>query len=307
MSPWDNFNIDIGWCCALRKARDHSIKALPCQGASRCKTAVSPLCDNDFIPAGADWRRRTGDPINNPANIGGSGWRTPAVVLACASLILMLSLGTRHGFGLFLQPMTLDLSWNRQTFAFAIALQNLIWGCAQPFAGMIADKFGAARVVVAGGLFYALGLLLMAYSSTGLAFDLSAGILVGLGLSGSGFGVVMGVVGRAAPPEKRSAALGLVGAAGSFGQFAMLPYEQFLIGHFGWLQALLFLALSSLLIIPLASALAGSHRAAHISDQSLSPGRTDLWRQISIDAVQHCVPRSSDRKLPRCLVRRVHV
>jgi MFS family permease len=182
----------------------------------------------------------------------------------------MLSLGSRHGLGLFLQPMTLDLGWNRETFAFAIALQNLVWGCAQPFAGMIADKFGAARVVIAGGLFYALGLVLMAYSTSGFMFDLSAGILVGLGLSGSGFGVVMGVVGRAVPQEKRSAALGLVGAAGSFGQFAMLPYQQGLISHFGWLNALLLLALSSLLIVPLAAALAGSNRAAHASDQSLS-------------------------------------
>lgn len=203
------------------------------------------------------------------ARTGGSGWRTPAVVLACGSLVLMLSLGTRHGFGLFLQPMTLDLGWNRQTFAFAIALQNLVWGCAQPFAGMIADKFGAARVLIAGSLFYALGLVLMAYSTSGLMLDLSAGILIGLGLSGSGFGVVMGVVGRAAPPEKRSTALGLTGAAGSFGQFAMLPYQQGLISHFGWFDALLLLALSSLLIVPLASALAGNNRA-HASDQSLA-------------------------------------
>ncbi len=181
----------------------------------------------------------------------------------------MLSLGTRHGFGLFLQPMTLDLAWNRETFAFAIALQNLVWGCAQPFAGMIADKFGAARVMVAGGVFYALGLVLMGHSTSGLAFDMSAGVLIGLGLSGSGFGVVMGVVARAVPAEKRSTALGVVGAAGSFGQFAMLPYEQYLIGHFGWLQALMLLALSSLLIIPLASAFAGNNRAAHGSEQSL--------------------------------------
>ena len=197
------------------------------------------------------------------------GWRTPAMIVACGSLVLMLSLGTRHGFGLFLQPMTFDLGWNRETFAFAIALQNLVWGCAQPFAGMIADKFGAARVVVAGGLFYALGLVLMAYPTSGLTFDLSAGILIGLGLSGTGFGVVMGVVGRAVAPERRSAALGLVGAAGSFGQFAMLPYQQGLLGHFGWHVSLLLLALSAMLMVPLSAALAGSNRAAHASEQSL--------------------------------------
>ena len=192
------------------------------------------------------------------------------MILACGSLVLMLSLGTRQNFGLFLQPMTFDLGWTRETFAFAIALQNLVWGIGQPFAGAIADKFGAARVIVAGGAFYALGLVLMAYSATGLAFDISAGILVGLGLSGSGFGVVMGVVGRAVAPEKRSAALGLVGAGGSFGQFALLPYGQSLIGHFGWLNALLALGATSLLIIPLAAAFAGKNTAAHTSDQSLT-------------------------------------
>lgn len=185
-------------------------------------------------------------------------------------MVLMLSIGTRQTFGLFLPPMTFDLGWTRETFGLAIALQNIVWGLGQPFAGAIADKFGAARVIIAGGMFYALGLALMAYSTSGLAFDLSAGILVGLGLSGSGFGVVMGVVGRAAPPQKRSAALGLVGAGGSFGQFAMLPYAQGLITQFGWLYALLALAAASLLIVPLAAALAGKNVAAHTSNQSLS-------------------------------------
>ncbi len=185
-------------------------------------------------------------------------------------MVLMLSVGTRQSFGLFLQPMTLELGWTRETFGFAIALQNIVWGLGQPFAGAIADKFGAARVIVAGGIFYALGLLMMAHSTTGLAFDLSAGILVGLGLSGCGFGVVMGVVGRAAPPAKRSAALGLVGAGGSFGQFAMLPFGQSLISNFGWLSALLVLAATSLVIIPLAAALAGRNTAAHAGSQSLS-------------------------------------
>lgn len=190
--------------------------------------------------------------------------------MACGSLVLMLSIGTRQSFGLFLPPMTFDLGWTRETFGFAIALQNIVWGLGQPFAGAIADKFGAARVIVAGGIFYALGLALMAHSTTGIAFDFSAGLLLGLGLSGSGFGVVMGVVGRAAPPAKRSAALGLVGAGGSFGQFAMLPYAQHLIGQFGWLNALLVLAATSLVIIPLASALAGRNSAAHTSSQSLT-------------------------------------
>ena len=181
----------------------------------------------------------------------------------------MLSLGTRQSFGLFLQPMSSDLGWGRETFAFALALQNLVWGVAQPFAGMIADKFGAARVIVTAGLFYTLGLTLMAHPESGLVFNISAGLLVGLGLSGSAFGVVMGVVGRAFPPEKRSMALGVVGAGGSFGQFIMLPYGQLLISQFGWVSALLMLALSSFLMVPLASALSGTSAAAPSRNLSL--------------------------------------
>jgi len=213
---------------------------------------------------------RGGVAITHPTNTQVAGWRTPAIVLACGGMVLMVSIGTRQTFGLFLPPMTFDLGWSRETFGFAIALQNIVWGLGQPFAGAIADKFGAARVIASGGIAYALGLVLMAYSTTGLAFDVSAGILVGLGLSSTGFGVVMGVVGRAAPADKRSAALGLVGAGGSFGQFAMLPYAQTLISHFGWLSALLVLAATSLMIIPLASALAGRNVAANTSDQSLT-------------------------------------
>lgn len=198
-----------------------------------------------------------------------AAWRTPAIVLICGSVILMLSLGTRQSFGLFLQPMIADHGWTRETFSFAIALQNIVWGLAQPFAGMIADKYGAARVVVAAGLLYCAGLVLMAYSETGLALGISAGLLIGLGLSGSAFGVVMGVVGRAFPPEKRSVALGTVGAGGSFGQFIMLPYGQALISEFGWLSALLALALTSFLIVPLAAAVAGGAASSASRGQSL--------------------------------------
>jgi MFS family permease len=200
---------------------------------------------------------------------GARAWRTPAIVLACGSLVLMLSLGSRQSFGLFLQPMSADLGWGRETFAFAIALQNIVWGLAQPFAGAIADKYGGARVVISAGLLYAAGLALMALSDTSLALDFSAGLLVGLGLSGSAFGVVMGVVGRAFPPEKRSLALGIAGAGGSFGQFIMLPYGQLLISQLGWFSALLALALTSLLIVPLAAALAGGTAAGPAARQSL--------------------------------------
>lgn len=165
--------------------------------------------------------------------------------------------------------MSIDLQWGRETFAFALAAQNLIWGIAQPFAGMIADKFGAGRVLLVGSLLYAVGLLLMASADTALSLDLSAGLLIGLGLSGTSFGVVMGVVGRAASPEKRSTALGIAGAGGSFGQFIMLPYGQTLITAWGWQGALLGLAASTLVIAPLAYGLAGKRVETATQTQSI--------------------------------------
>jgi MFS family permease len=201
-----------------------------------------------------------------------NNWRTPTVVLILGGLVLALTLGIRHGFGLFLTPMSEAYGWGRETFAFAIALQNLVWGAAQPFAGMVADRYGAGRVVVAGGILYALGLALMAYSDSGLALGLSAGLLIGLGLSGTGFSVVYGVIGRAFPPEKRSVAFGIAGAAGSFGQFAMLPVSQTLIGGLGWFDSLLVLAAVALLMAPLAAGLMerrDAPGAAAVSTQSL--------------------------------------
>jgi MFS family permease len=200
-----------------------------------------------------------------------SSWRTPLVVMLCGGIILTISLGTRHTFGLYLQPMTLDLDWSRQTFAIALAIQNLVYGLAQPFTGMISDKYGAPRVLIAGTLLYALGMALMAYTQTGWDFTLSAGLLVGLGLSCSGFSIVFGVVGRAFPPEKRTLALGIVGSAGSFGQFMMLPYGQTLINHIGWHNALLICAVTVILIAPLSAGLVEDRKApaAGVSKQSI--------------------------------------
>ena len=186
-------------------------------------------------------------------------WRTPGVVLLCGGVILTLSMGTRQGFGLFLQPMTFDLGWSRETFAFALALQNLIWGASQPFFGMIADRKGAGWVLVAGAVLYATGLVLMAMSTTGWQFSLATGLFVGLAQGCTTFSIVFGVVSRIFPPERRSMALGLSSAAGSFGQFAMLPYTGTLISQFGWFNALLILAVTAALIAPLASALVEKH------------------------------------------------
>ncbi len=182
----------------------------------------------------------------------GTAWRTAGWILLGASLILALSLGIRHGFGLFLAPMSSDFGWGREVFAFAIALQNLIWGLAQPFTGAVADRFGARRVIVLGGLLYAAGLALMALSDTPWSLSLSAGVLIGLGLSGTSFSVLLGVVGRALPPEQRSLGMGIAAAAGSFGQFIMLPGSLGLISLLGWSAALLALGLLVALIAPLA-------------------------------------------------------
>ena len=190
-----------------------------------------------------------------------SNWRTPTVVLACGGIILTIALGVRHNFGLYLHPVTMDLGIGRETFAFAIAIQNLVYGLAQPFTGMIGDRYGTARVVIGGTLLYAIGLTLTSFATTGWVLNLSAGVLIGLGLSCSGFAIVYGVIGRAFSADKRSAALGVAGAAGSFGQFVMLPYGQILINAMGWHVALLILAVTVMLIVPLSTALVEDKKA----------------------------------------------
>lgn len=187
--------------------------------------------------------------------------RRPGVVIACGALILTLAMGVRHTGGLFLQPMTLDQGWSREMFAFSIALQNLLWGVFQPFAGAFADRHGAGRTLVGGALLYVLGLVIMANADTAFGLNMGAGLLIGMGLAGTTFSVVLGVVGRMAPPEKRSLALGIASAGGSFGQFAVLPVGQGLIASIGWHSALLWLAVGILFIIPLAFAVTGTHDA----------------------------------------------
>ena len=173
-------------------------------------------------------------------------------VLACGAAIVTLSMGIRHGFGLWLQPITQAQGWTRETFAFAIAIQNLSWGIFGIFAGMIADRFGAFRVIIAGAILYGLGLVGMALSPTGFLFTLTAGVLIGAAQAGTTYAVIYGVIGRNISAEKRSWAMGVAAAAGSFGQFLMVPIEGFLISHFGWQEALLMLGAAALLMIPLA-------------------------------------------------------
>ena len=173
-------------------------------------------------------------------------------VLACGAAIVTLSMGIRHGFGLWLQPITQAQGWTRETFAFALAIQNLSWGVFGIFAGMVADRFGAFRVILGGSVLYALGLVGMALSPTGFLFTLTAGVLIGAAQAGTTYAVIYGVIGRNIPAEKRSWAMGVAAAAGSFGQFLMVPTEGYLISSLGWQQALLVLAGAVLLIMPLA-------------------------------------------------------
>jgi MFS family permease len=173
-------------------------------------------------------------------------------VLACGAAIVTLSMGIRHGFGLWLQPITQEMGWTRENFAFALAIQNLAWGVFGIFAGMAADRFGAFRVLLAGSALYALGLVGMALSPTPFIFTLTAGLLIGAAQAGSTYAIVYGVIGRQIPAERRSWAMGVAAAAGSFGQFLMVPIEGWLISGFGWQQALMILGAAALLIMPLA-------------------------------------------------------
>ena len=173
-------------------------------------------------------------------------------VLICGAAIVTLSMGIRHGFGLWLQPITQAQGWTRETFSFAIAIQNLSWGVVGIFAGMVADRFGAFKVIIAGTLLYALGLVGMALSPTGFIFTLTAGVLIGAAQAGTTYAVIYGIIGRNISAEKRSWAMGVTAAAGSFGQFLMVPTESFLIETIGWKQALLVLGGVVLLIMPLA-------------------------------------------------------
>ena len=187
-------------------------------------------------------------------------------VLVCGAAIVTLSMGIRHGFGLWLQPITQAQGWTRETFAFALAIQNLAWGVFGIFAGMVADRFGAFRVIVGGAILYALGLVGMALAPTGLLFTLTAGVLIGAAQAGTTYAVIYGVIGRNISADRRSWAMGVAAAAGSFGQFLMVPVEGFLISSLGWQTALLALGGAVLLIAPLAiglreTGMAGAHAA----------------------------------------------
>jgi MFS family permease len=171
----------------------------------------------------------------------------------CGGLIMGLALGARHVQGLFLVPMTMDRGWTREAFAFAIAIQNLVWGFTQPLTGMIADRYGALKVIVAGGILYAIGLVLMSYSTTPLELTLSGGLLIGVALSCTAFGSIYGALSKMVDPKNRPWALGLAGAVGGLGQFAMVPAAQGLIDGLGWAMALVAIAACIAVLAPTAA------------------------------------------------------
>jgi MFS family permease len=202
-----------------------------------------------------------------------ASWRTPLIIILCGCVISLVTFGPRSAAGLFMQPISEAHGWGRDVFALAFAFQNLLWGLGQPFAGAIADRYGTIRVLCAGGLLYALGLALMAWSTTPLALNLSLGALIGFGLSGCSFNLVVGAFGKLVPERMRSMAFGAGTAAGSFGQFLFAPLGAALIDNYGWTIATFVFAAAVLLVLPFSLALATppAERAsvANVAPQSL--------------------------------------
>jgi MFS family permease len=214
-----------------------------------------------------------------------TNWRTPAVILICGCVIAMLSFGPRSALGFFLTPMSQEHNWGRDVFSMALAIQNLLWGVGQPFAGGIADRFGTVRVLALGAVAYALGLALMAQSTTPGMLDLSAGVLIGFGLSGCSFTIVIGAFGKLLPPQWRSLAFGAGTAAGSFGQFLYSPIAVALMDSFGWKGAVLIFAGVTLLILPLSLALAAPRNTG--ADGPIAALPTQSLRQALAEAFGH--------------------
>ena len=210
-------------------------------------------------------------------------WRTPVVIIGFGCLITAIAFGPRATLGFFLTPLSTANHWGRDVFAFALAVQNLLWGVGQPFAGMIADRFGPIRVLCAGALMYALGLVLMAHATSASMLDLSAGVLIGFGLAGASLMVVLAAFGKILPPQWRSVAFGLGTAAGSFGQFLFSPLAVLLMSAFGWQQALVTFAVIVLAVLPLSLALAMPRTEAttHAAPQSLRQALAEAFAHRS--------------------------
>ena len=192
----------------------------------------------------------------------------PFVIVTCACLVIFLGFGVRSSMGIFLVPVSEQYDWGRSVFAFAAALQNIFWGLSQPVFGAIADRYGSGRVILIGGMCYIAGLALMIFATTPLGLYISNGVLIGFGLSGTTFAVVLAAIARSVPESQRSLALGIGSAAGSLGQFILVPVGNVLVQQIGWLDAIAVLAVLMLLVIPLAGVLSGKPQSTG-SDQSL--------------------------------------
>jgi MFS family permease len=216
-----------------------------------------------------------------------STWRTPIVIIACGCAIGLLGFGPRSALGFFIQPMSREFAWGRDVFGLALAVQNLLWGLGQPLAGAIADRFGLVRVMFVGALLYAGGLLLMRYAATPLSLNLGAGVLIGFGLSGCSFNLVLSAFTKLLPPERRGIALGAGTAAGSFGQFLFAPFGVAMIDNFGWQAALTVFAALMLLIIPLSFALQTKPSAAAQNPAHLPAADEQSFRTALSEAFGH--------------------
>src|SRR5437764_1663225 len=230
-----------------------------------------PLRHTYLLLAGAARELRMSQIAQTTRSIG---WRTPAIIILCGCLISLIGFGPRSAFGFFLTPMSQANGWGRDVFALAFALQNLLWGIGQPFAGAVADRFGMVRVLSVGAILYTAGLALMAYTTSPLTLQVTAGVLVGFGLSGCSFNLVIAAFGKLLDQRYRALAIGAGTAAGSFGQFLFAPFGVALIDNVGWQNALLTFGSILLLIVPLALALATPPNTAGQAGPGAAPSQS---------------------------------
>ena len=184
------------------------------------------------------------------------------LVLACGSVIVMLSFGTRASFGLYMWPVSSELGWGRDVLSFAIALQSLVWGVSTPLFGFLSDRYGPGKVVCAGGLMYVAGLGMMSQASQPLDATISIGVITGFASAMTSFPIVLSVISRKVPAAKRSLYLGIASAVGSSGQMILIPLDEFFISTSGWAMSLIYMALIAGLIVPLSVAMAGGNKPA---------------------------------------------
>jgi len=200
--------------------------------------------------------------MSMPSTEHKSVWRAPLVILICGCLIGMISFGPRSTFGFFLAPMDAAHGWGRDQFGLALAIEMLLWGAGQPFSGALADRFGAPLVLAGGALLYFAGIVWMAFAQSPFELYMSAGVLIGFGLAGCSFTLVIGAFAKLLPPQWRTIAFGAGTAAGSFGQFLFSPLAVALIDSIGWQSALLTFGVILLVMLPLAFVLAAPRQAS---------------------------------------------